>query len=66
MGLRLENGVILDTLLNKQPKITPISYPEKIYAGHVKDVIEEQFREQFEVSPVSNSPLDLRINAKSV
>ena len=66
MGLRLENGVILDTLLKKEPKITPISYPEKIYAGHVKDVIEEQFREQFGVSPVSNSPLDLRIKAKAL
>ena len=66
MGLRLGNGVILDTLLKKEPKITPISYPEKIYAGHVKDVIEEQFKEQFGVSPVANSPLDLRIKAKSL
>ena len=66
MGLRLENGVILDTLLKKEPKITPISYPEKIYAGHVKDVIVEQFQEQFGVTPVSNSPLDLRINAKAL
>ena len=66
MGLRLGNGVILDTLLKKEPKITPISYPEKIYAGHVKDVIVDQFKEQFGVSPVANSPLDLRIKAKSL
>ena len=60
--MKIPNLVILNTLYNGDPKVTPLTFGWLDYTKKVKEVIVHEFVKEIGAEPIKNSPLDLRIS----